>query len=85
MELYGIFAGVAMGSTAVNGAAMVDDTTLYILQLSQHQLAVGCLGEGSAVAGEKHQICDGSAVIAGEANDANGRDHISGGNGSDGT
>ena len=84
MEFYGIFAGVAVRATGIDGTAGVNDPAGLIVKLAQDQLPVGSFGQGLAVLTFEYAITDGGAVIAGHADDADGADLIAGGYGSDG-
>ncbi len=46
VKFHGILAGVGMGAPGNNGHTLVDDTALPVMELTQHQLAVGGGGQG---------------------------------------
>ena len=45
MKFHRVLAGVAVRPPGNNGAAAIDDPTGPIVELTQHQLSIGCLGQ----------------------------------------
>ena len=84
MEFHRVLAGVAVGSAGIDGAAGVDDAALLVMEIAQNQLPVGCFPQRITVFAGKHFSADMCAVIAGQADDADGGNDIAGGYGSNG-
>ncbi len=82
MKFHGILTGVAVRAPGVDDAAGIDDPSLLVVKLAQHHFPVRNVRNMPLAIQCKNFVRDFGAVITGEPDDADGRNHIAGRNGS---
>ena len=73
-----------MRTAGIDGAAGIDHAPLLVVQFAQNQFPVGRFLQRLSVLAGKNFSADDGAVVAGQADDADGRNNIAGRYGSNG-